>query len=51
MDKITCPVCLKRYHSDAGQLPDHADRTGDECPGANLPLWAAEVEALARKDS
>ncbi len=45
MDRAICPCCQRSYTLDAGNLPDHNDRSGDECRGANLPLWAAALEA------
>lgn len=47
--KATCPHCKRKFNLDAGYLPDHTDKTGDECPGANLPLWAARKETSDRE--
>lgn len=42
-NRVTCPCC-RRYVLDGGHLPYHEDDTGDECPGALLPPWAAQAD-------
>ena len=51
--RTTCPFCRLRLTLDAGHLPDHngTGRHGttadEECPGANLPPWAARLDRSA----